>query len=331
MKLIIQIPCFNEELTLPKTVADLPRKIDGIDRVEILVIDDGSRDRTFEVAQELGVHHIVRHTSNKGLAAAFRTGLEACLALGADIIVNTDADNQYVGQDIPKLIQPIMEKRADIVIGDRETAEIEGFSAVKKTLQRLGSAWVRRLSATRVPDAVSGFRALSRQAAMQINIISTFSYTTEMLIQAGRKRMAVCAVPIGVNPQTRRSRLFRSIPQFITLSAGTMVRTYTLYKPLRVFTGIGLSFLLLGGVPIARFLFFYFAGDGSGHVQSLILGSVLLMIGFMTLLIGVLADLVSSNRQLIEMLLEKMRRLEHAKLRERGEIDDLEAGPKEKS
>ena len=310
MKLIVQIPCFNEEKTLAETVADLPREVAGVDEVEILVIDDGSTDRTLEVARRAGVDHIVRHTGNRGLASAFRSGVDACLRGGADIIVNTDADNQYCGGDIEKLVAPIVCGRADIVVGDRQTQQVEGFSFGKKLLQRMGSFVVRRLSNTTIPDAVSGFRALSRSAAMRINIVSGFSYTIEMLIQAGKKRMSVQSVPIRVNPKTRESRLFRSIPQFVAQSVATMIRTYSIYQPLRIFGTLGLTLLVFGGTPVVRFLYFYSIGDGSGHVQSLVLGASLLAAGFVTVLIGAMADLIASNRKLIEALLEKVTRLE---------------------
>jgi glycosyltransferase involved in cell wall biosynthesis len=310
MKLIVQIPCFNEEATLPQTVADIPTRIDGIAQIEILVIDDGSTDRTVEVAWAAGVDHVVRHHANRGLARSFRTGLDACLRLGADIIVNTDGDNQYAGADIPHLIRPILEGRADIVIGDRQPGRIAHFSPLKKRLQALGSWVVRQLSATSVPDAVSGFRAISREAALQLNILSGFSYTIEMLIQAGRRRMAIVSVPVKTNPVDRPSRLFKSIPRFISLSVATMLRAFSMYKPLRVFFLIGLVLSLAGAVPVLRFLYFWMLGDSAGHIQSLILGGVLLVIGFVTFLIGLVADLISFNRQLLELVLEKLRRLE---------------------
>jgi glycosyltransferase involved in cell wall biosynthesis len=310
MKLIVQIPCFNEEATLPQTVADIPTRIDGIAQIEILVIDDGSTDRTVEVAWAAGVDHVVRHHANRGLARSFRTGLDACLRLGADIIVNTDGDNQYAGADIPRLIRPILEGRADIVIGDRQPGQIAHFSPLKKRLQALGSWVVRQLSATSVPDAVSGFRAISRDAALQLNILSGFSYTIEMLIQAGRRRMAIVSVPVKTNPVDRPSRLFKSIPRFISLSVATMLRAFSMYKPLRVFFLIGLVLSLVGAVPVLRFLYFWMLGDSAGHIQSLILGGVLLVIGFVTFLIGLVADLISFNRQLLELVLEKLRRLE---------------------
>jgi len=273
MKLIVQIPCYNEEQTLPETVKDIPRKIDGIDQVEILIIDDGSTDKTVEIAKEIGVDHIVRNICNKGLARTFLAGLDASLKLGADIIVNTDGDNQYKGEDIPKLIEPILKEEADIVIGDRQTDKVAHFGFAKKKLQKIGSWVIRGLSETDVPDAVSGFRAFRRQAAMQMNIVSPFSYTIETIIQAGKKHLAVTSVPIGTNPKTRESRLFKSIPNFIERSLTTMIRMYTMYQPLRVFFYIGFFFILAGFIPSIRFLIYYFMGQGGGHIQSLILRS----------------------------------------------------------
>jgi len=310
LKLIVQIPCYNEEHTLPETIGDIPREIPGIAVVELLIIDDGSTDRTVEVARQLGVDHIVHNTKNMGLARSFRRGVDACLKAGADIIVNTDGDNQYAGWDIPKLVQPIIDGHAEIVIGDRETHKIKHFSALKKLLQKLGSMVVRQLSGTEVPDAVSGFRAISREAALKLNIISPYSYTIEMVIQAGKKNMAIAHVPVAVNPKTRDSRLFKSIPSFIGRQLSSMIRMYAMYEPLRVFFYIGLVLSIIGALPIIRFLFFYFTGDGAGHLQSLVLGGVLLIIGFVTFMIGLVADLISFNRQLTEITLEKIRRIE---------------------
>jgi glycosyltransferase involved in cell wall biosynthesis len=308
MKLIIQIPCYNEAETLPMVVADLPRRIPGIDVVEYLVIDDGSTDGTAEVARALGVHHVVRHKRNSGLARTFATGLDACLRLGADVIVNTDGDNQYAGEDIAALIRPVVEGRADITVGDREPWHLAHFSWRKRLLQRLGSGVVQRLSGLDIPDAVSGFRAISRDAAIRLNIISLFSYTTEMLIQAGHKGLTVVSVPVRVNEQTRASRLFRSTWQFVERSALTMLRTYAMYQPLRTFVVIGLALSAIGALPIIRFLVLWLVEGGVGHIQSLVLGGVLLVLGFMCMLIGIVADLIGFNRRLLEMTLEAVRR-----------------------
>jgi len=316
MKLIVQIPCYNEEETLPLTVADIPRQIDGIDKVEILVIDDGSTDRTVERAKTAGVDHIFSNTINQGLARTFRRGLDECLRLGADIIVNTDGDNQYAGKDIPKLIQPILDHTAEIVIGDRQTSKISHFSPIKKFLQWLGSGVVRKLSGVRVPDAVSGFRAISRKAAIRLNIVSTFSYTIEMLIQAGNKQMAVTHVPVDINPVTRESRLFRSIPKFIGFQLTNMIRMYAMYRALKVFFYIGTALSVCGILPILRFLFFYLKGAGEGHIQSVILGGALLSMGFISFLVGLVADLISNNRQLVEMTLERVKQVELNRLQE---------------
>ena len=312
MKLIVQIPCLNEEQTLPMTVAAIPRHIAGIDTIEILVIDDGSKDRTAEVARELGVEHILVNRRNMGLARSFRRGLDCALSLGADIIVNTDADNQYDGADIAALVQPILAGSADVVVGDRQTHTIAHFSPAKKLLQRFGSSVVRRFSGVNVPDAVSGFRAISRDAAFGLNIVSPFSYTIEMLIQVGAKGVAVTSVPIRTNQKTRDSRLFSNIFHFIERSASTLLRMYTMYRPLKVFTLIGLVIALVGAIPIVRFLYFYFFVNGTGKIQSLIIGCALLTIGTLTFLLGMVADLLSQNRQLSEMTLEKVRRLEQA-------------------
>lgn len=310
MKLIVQVPCYDEEKTLPATLRDIPRAVPGVDSVEILVIDDGSTDRTVEVAKDMGVDHIVRNKKNIGLARSFRRGLDECLKHGADIIVNADGDNQYCGQDIPKLIEPILRGQAELVIGDRQTATIPHFSKTKKILQWLGSYAVRKLAGVWVPDAVSGFRAISRDAALQLNIVSSFSYTIEMVIQAGKKHMTVASVPVRTNPKTRESRLFKSVPKFVERSLATMVRMYAMYQPLRVFFIIGAALSLIGLLPVLRFVFLYFTEGGAGHIQSLVLGGVLMLMGFVTLIVGLVADLISFNRQLIEMTLERVRRLE---------------------
>ncbi len=310
MKLIVQIPCYNEEHTLPQTVKDIPRQIEGIDTVEILIIDDGSSDRTVEVAREIGVDHIICNSANKGLARTFAKGIEACLHRGADIIVNTDGDNQYSGASIPDLVRPILEQRADIVIGNRETHKVAHFSPLKKLLQRVGSAMVRRLSGLNVQDTVSGFRAYSRDAAIATNVVTEFSYTVETIIQAGVNGMTVLSVPVGTNPKTRESRLFRSIGGFIQRQATTMLRSYTMYRSLRVFTSAGVVMILIGLFPLIRFLYFYMIGEGDGKVQSLIIGSVFITLGYVTFSMALLADSIAMNRRLIERTLDKVRRLE---------------------
>src|SRR5215204_1495205 len=311
MKLIIQIPCFNEELTLPSTLADLPREIDGTERVEWLVIDDGSTDRTVEVAREHGVDHVVRLTNNRGLAAAFQAGLDASLKLGADIIVNTDADNQYVGGDIPKLVAPILAGDADMVIGDRETDQIEHFSPLKKRLQRLGSAVVRRASGTNVPDTTSGFRAYNREAGLQMQVVSKFTYTLESIIQAGKMLVAVDHVPIRTNEQTRESRLFPSMWAYVRRNTVSIFRIYTLYEPLRVFLAAAAFFALIGGAIWARFLYFYFFSDEPGqHIQSLILGSTLFIVAVQLAALGVIGDILAGTRVIQQRVLERVRRVE---------------------
>ena len=317
MKLIIQIPCFNEAENLPDTLVALPRRIDGIDCIEVLVIDDGSSDNTSEVARRFGVDHIVRHRTNRGLAAAFRSGIDRALSVGADIIVNTDADHQYDGRDIPALVAAIVSGRADIAIGDRSVADNEHFGPLKRRLQRFGSATVRWLSRTDVADAVSGFRAMSRDAAQRINITATFSYTTEMLIQAGRKQMAIVSVPVRTNGAVRPSRLFRSIPHFISSTGSTMVRAYAMYNPLKSFMLIGGIAAVMGALPILRFLYFYAIGDGEGHVQSLVIGGALIVLGILSIILGAVADLVGRNRVLLEHTLERLHAIDD-RLREQG-------------
>jgi glycosyltransferase involved in cell wall biosynthesis len=307
VKLIIQIPCYNEEETLPLTFADLPHNLPGIDVVEYLIVDDGSRDRTVEVAQELGIHHIVQHRHNRGLAAAFQSGIEAALAAGADIVVNTDGDNQYAGQDIEKLIEPILAHKADIVVGDRGVAAHAEFSPLKRFLQRFGSWVVQRAAGVPIPDATSGFRAFSREAALRLTVLSEYTYTLETLIQAGQRGMKVVFTPVHTNSQTRRSRLIRSIPSFLMLSIITIVRFYTMYRPLRVFMSVGLILFLVGSLVEVRFVWFYAQGRGAGHVQSLILAAIFSIVGFLTGLIGLLADLISMNRKILEETLYRQR------------------------
>ena len=314
MKLVIQIPCYNEETTLEKTLQDLPASLPGVDRLEILVVDDGSTDRTAEVARRSGVHHVVRFRSNRGLAAAFCAGLEAALTAGADIIVNTDADNQYCGGDVGRLVQPILEKKADMVVGDRGVAAQQHFPWWKRRLQTVGSKVVETASGFPIPDATSGFRALSREAALRLTVLSDFTYTLETLIQAGARKMAVCYVPIRTNPQLRRSRLMRNVPSFISLSGITILRFYVMYRPLRVFMGLGAAFTLLGSLIGFRFLYFWMIGSSAGHVQSLILAAILIIIGFQTSLIGLIADLVRLNRKMIEEALYGIRSLQNSSL-----------------
>jgi glycosyltransferase involved in cell wall biosynthesis len=310
MKLIIQIPCYNEAESLPETLVALPRQIDGIDIIEILIIDDGSNDNTSGVARRFGVDHIVRHRTNRGLAAAFQSGINKALAEGADIIVNTDADNQYEGQDICKLVAPVLAGEADIVVGDRGVRDNAHFGPFKRLLQMFGSATVKRLSNTQITDAVSGFRAISRAAAQKINITSSFSYTTEMLIQAGRKRMAVVSVPVRTNGAIRPSRLFKSVPQFITNTGATMIRSYAMYNPLKVFVLAGLGLFMLGALPIVRFIWFFINGEGDGHLQSIVIGGSLMTLGVVAVMFGAVADLVGRNRQLLEQTLERLHRVE---------------------
>jgi len=310
MKLIIQIPCYNEAQTLPDTLNSLPKTIAGIQQIEVLVIDDGSTDDTYNLAKELGVDHVLRLQNHIGLAGVFVAGLEASLQQGADIIVNTDADNQYYGEDIPKLIEPILAKRAEMVIGDRGVATNPSFSTIKRILQRLGSRAIQAASGMKTPDATSGFRAITRDAALRTIVLSEFSYTLETLIQAGSHRMAVEYIPVRTNPQTRPSRLMRNLSHYLTHSTSTLLRAYTMYRPLRVFTILG-SLILFGGLAIGgRFLYFYILGQGTGHVQSLILAAILLIVGFQVLLIGLLADLINFNRKILEEALYRIRRIE---------------------
>lgn len=299
-KLIIQIPCYNEEATLGATLADLPRTLPGIDQVEWLVIDDGSRDRTVEVAKASGVDHIVRHPKNQGLAKTFMTGLRASLAANADLIVNTDADNQYCADDIPHLIEPILLKQAEIVVGARPIAKIPHFSPIKKTLQWLGSYVVRLASNTNIPDAPSGFRAFSREAALQINVFDNYTYTLETIIQAGQKGMAITSVPVRVNRDLRPSRLVKSTPAYILRSMVTILRIFMLYKPLRFFMVMGSIPFSLGFLLGVRWLIFFFMGTERTRIPSLILTAILILIGFQLWMFGLVADLMAANRKIME-------------------------------
>lgn len=311
MKLIIQIPCYNEAEALPETIKSLPRQLAGIDQIEYLVIDDGSTDGTAQVAAQAGVHHIVRLPNHIGLAAGFISGLEACLRHDADIIINTDADNQYQSGDMQQLINPILEGQADLVIGDRGVATLMAFSPLKRLLQRFGSWVIAQASGVKTPDATSGFRAISREAALRTLVLSEYSYTLETLIQAGARRMAVVYVPVRTNPQTRPSRLMRNIPHYLVNSSTTILRAYTMYRPLRVFTAIGVVMITTSLILGLRFIYLnYIIQRGSGLIQSVILAAALLIVGFQILLIGLVADLISFNRKILEDTLYRIRRLE---------------------
>jgi glycosyltransferase involved in cell wall biosynthesis len=310
VKLVIQIPCFNEAEQLPATLADLPRKVDGFDVVEWLIVDDGSTDDTVAVACAHGVDHVVRLTNNKGLAAGFQAGLDACLKLGADVVVNTDADNQYYGGDIAKLVLPIVQGSADMVVGDREVSNIEHFSALKKTLQRLGSWVVRQASSTSVPDTTSGFRAYNREAAIQMLVVSKFTYTLETIIQAGKQLVAIDHVPIRTNPKTRESRLFPSMGAYVRRNSISIFRIYAQYEPLRVFWSLA---ALIGVAALAvwiRFVVAYAEGNGKGHVQSLILGAVLFIAAVVLWALGVIGDLLAAQRVMTQKTFERVRRIE---------------------
>ena len=311
MKLIIQIPCYNEAETLEIALNDLPRELEGIDEIEYLIINDGSQDNTVEVARNWGVHHIVSFKQNKGLAKGFMAGLDGCLRNGADIIVNTDADNQYCGEDIQKLIQPILDGKADMVIGARPIDETEHFSFIKKKLQHFGSWVVRKASNTDIPDAPSGFRAMSREAAMHINVVNDYTYTLETIVQAGRERMAITSVPIRTNAELRPSRLFNSILGYVKKSMLTILRAYMMYKPLKCFTYLASVPTLIGVLIGFRFLYYMSQGMSGGHIQSLILGCTLIIIGFLTFMIGLLADVIAANRKLLQDTQYHARRSEY--------------------
>lgn len=321
MKLIIQIPCYNEAETLEIALNDLPKQIDGIDEIEYLIIDDGCTDNTVEVARNWGVHHVVSFAKNKGLAKGFMAGLDACLKNGADIIVNTDADNQYCAEDISKLIQPILDKKAEIVIGERPIDETAHFSWMKKKLQHFGSWVVRKASKTDIPDAPSGFRAFSREAAMRVNVINDYTYTLETIVQAGRNKIPITSVPVRTNPELRKSRLFHSMFGYVKKSILTIIRALMMYKPLYCFTLVAAIPTVIGvGIGI-RFLTYYCAGRGNGHTQSLMLACTLLIIGFVTFVIGMLADVISANRKILEDVQYHVKKQEYG--REPGQKENI--------
>ncbi|HEX7344943.1 MAG TPA: glycosyltransferase family 2 protein [bacterium] len=322
MKLVVQIPCLNEEENLAATIADIPRQIPGIDQVEILVIDDGSADDTSGVARRAGADRIVRFRRRQGLATAFKNGLDLALAMGADVIVNTDADNQYPGREIPRLIEPILNGKADMVVGVRRIQEIREFSRLKKFLQGLGSRFVQMISSTRIPDVTSGFRAYNRRAALHLNVISLFTYTLETIIQAGKKNLAIASVTVERHEKLRESRLFRSTPIYLKRSLATILRIFVTYEPFRVFFYLGTFIFSLGVLLGIRFLYFYFTLPApTGHLQSLIFMTVLLFMGFLLLMIGLIADLISANRRLIEDAVIRLKRIE-LQLDTRNKVSD---------
>lgn len=311
MKLIIQIPCLNEAETLEIALNDLPKHIDGIDEIEYLIINDGSVDNTVEVARNWGVHYIVSFKRNKGLAKGFMAGIDACLKHGADIIVNTDADNQYCGEDIEKLVRPILDGKADIVIGERPIDETEYFSPLKKKLQHFGSYIVRKASKTDIPDAPSGFRAFSREAAMHINVMNNYTYTLETIVQAGRSSWAITSVPVRTNGELRKSRLFHSMGAYVKRSMITIIRAYMMYRPLTFFSVLGLIPFTGGFLIGLRFLIYWLKGSGSGHIQSLIFASTLMLLGFMTFIVGLQADVIANNRKILEDIQYRIRKSEY--------------------
>lgn len=307
MKLVIQIPCYNEEKSLPVTLADLPKHINGVDEIEVLIINDGSTDKTVQTAKEHGIKHIVEMPHNCGLAKAFVAGINSSLALGADIIVNTDADNQYCASDIEKLIQPILNNEADIVIGSRPVSQIEHFSPLKKLLQKLGSCVMRMVSSTSVEDAPSGFRAFSRNAALQLNVFDNYTYTLETIIQARAKGLQLVCVPVSVNPDLRESKLVKNMFDYIRRSVFTMLRIFIIYRPFRFFSILAGLFLFIGMLIGARFLWYYMSGNGTGHIQSLILSAILIITGVQVGVIGVLSELLAINRKLLEDIQRRLK------------------------
>lgn len=325
MKLIIQIPCYNEAETLEVALNDLPKKLNGIDQIEYLIINDGSHDDTVEVARKWGVHHVVNFKQNKGLAKGFVAGLDGCLKYSADIIVNTDADNQYCGEDIAVLIKPILDGEADMVIGERPIDDTEHFSYVKKKLQHFGSWVVRKASNTNIPDAPSGFRAFSRDAAMRINVVNDYTYTLETIVQAGREKIAITSVPIRTNAELRPSRLFKSIWGYVKKSVLTILRAYMMYKPLMCFTLLSIPSVAIGLGIGMRFLYFMAVGSGSGHIQSLILACTLIIVGFLTFMIGLVADVIAANRKILQDVQYHIKRMEY----EMPVFDNKEKGKKE--
>ncbi|MBO5552097.1 MAG: glycosyltransferase family 2 protein [Lachnospiraceae bacterium] len=330
MKLIIQIPCYNEAKTLTIALDALPKHIDGIDEIEYLIINDGSSDDTVQVARDWGVDYVVSFPRNKGLARGFMAGIDACIRSGADIIVNTDADNQYCGEDIEKLVRPILNGEAEIVIGERPIDEIKDFSPLKKKLQHLGSYVVRLASATDIPDAPSGFRAFSKDAAMHLNVINQYTYTLETIVQAGRNRMAITSVPVRTNPELRKSRLFHSMGSYIKKSMLTIIRAFLMYRPLTFFSVCGLIPFVVGVAYIIRFLIFFANGNGAGHTQSLVVATMLIIIGFMTIVLGLQADIIAANRKILEDIQYRIRRMEAGDSIQPGALsDDRKAGDTE--
>lgn len=320
MKVFIQIPCLNEEETLPTVLASIPREIEGVDELEILVIDDGSTDRTVEVARELGVTHVVRHSRNMGLARSFRDGVDYALAHGADIVVNTDGDNQYPQARIPDLVRPVIEGAADIVIADRQTATIAHFSPFKKLMQRVGSAVVNRAADTRLPDAASGFRAYSRSALYRLNIVTEFSYCMETIIQAGHKRLRIVSVPVTTNAKTRESRLFKNIFHHMAKSGSAIVRSYLMFKPYMIFATLAVVFGLLALIPMVRFLVLWAFGEGDGNIQSLIFAAIMSVAALLSVALGVLSDLQRTNRVLLEDQLERIKQIQYGDRAVRAEV-----------